>query len=111
MRPRLAQIIQAVEEVYELPPRSLYERTNRGSICQPRQLAIWLARRLTKLSYPEIGIHFRLHHTTIMHADRQADRLIRGNWELRIAGDKELLEAIHRICTTYRWQVLTPEQK
>ncbi len=39
-------------------------------IARPRQLAMYLAKQLTPLSLPDIGIQFGRDHTTIMHAIR-----------------------------------------
>lgn len=39
----------------------------------PRQQAMWLSRKLTKLSYPQIGEKFLRHHTTILSGERRVN--------------------------------------
>jgi chromosomal replication initiator protein len=55
----------------------LLERTRRQSIARPRQIAMYLATRLTHASLPDIGQRFGgFDHTTIMYArDRIAELL------------------------------------
>ena len=46
------------------------------AIVLPRQVAVWLCRRLTTHSMPAIGHHFGgRDHTTILHAARRVDEL------------------------------------
>jgi hypothetical protein len=44
-------------------------------VVRPRQIAIWLATRVTAKSLPQIGAFFDLDHTTVMHARDAIDRL------------------------------------
>lgn len=45
-------------------------------IARPRQLAMYLTRALTDLSYPEIGDAFKRDHTTALHAVQMVEDLI-----------------------------------
>ena len=46
-------------------------------IARPRQIAMYLAKNLTSMSYPEIGKRFgNRDHTTIMHAVRKIEELM-----------------------------------
>ncbi len=58
-------------------------------IARPRQLAMYLAKQLTPLSLPDIGVYFGRDHTTIMHAIKT----IEGQLERdpKMAQDKENL--------------------
>jgi hypothetical protein len=48
------------------------------AVVLPRQVAVWLSRRLTPHSMPEIGHHFAdREHTTVLHAARRIDELRR----------------------------------
>jgi chromosomal replication initiator protein len=43
----------------------------------PRQIAMYLCKRLTRKSYPEIGRQFGgKHHTTVMHSVEKIDQLV-----------------------------------
>ncbi len=64
----------------------LKSRNNARHIVFPRQVAMFLCRRLTDKSLPAIGTHFDKHHTTVIHAirkvaairekDRDLDRIL-----------------------------------
>ncbi|MBF0249934.1 MAG: hypothetical protein HQL35_04810 [Alphaproteobacteria bacterium] len=59
---------------------------------RPRQVAMYLATRLTKHSLPLIGRNFGgRDHTTVIHARDNIERLMVQNWDLR--KDVEYLEA------------------
>ena len=60
------------------------------AIARPRQVAMYLSKKLTTKSLPEIGRKFGgKDHTTVMHAVKRIDELSRNDKEF--AGDVELL--------------------
>ena len=60
------------------------------AIARPRQVAMYLAKKLTTKSLPEIGRKFGgKDHTTVMHAVKRIEELSRADKEF--AGDVELL--------------------
>jgi chromosomal replication initiator protein len=62
-------------------------------IARPRQIAMYLAKNLTSLSYPEIGRRFgNRDHTTIMHAVRKVEELMVSDIEL--SDDVSLLKSV-----------------
>jgi chromosomal replication initiator protein len=62
-------------------------------IARPRQIAMFLAKNLTSLSYPEIGRNFgNRDHTTIMHAVRKIEELMET--DAALADDVSLLKSI-----------------
>jgi chromosomal replication initiator protein len=71
--------VQLVQKVvarhYGMSVQQLLERTRRHAIARPRQIAMYLACRLTQASLPDIGQRFGgFDHTTIMYArDRIAE--------------------------------------
>lgn len=65
--------VQLVQKVvarhYNMTPQQLLERTRRHSVARPRQVAMFLACRMTHASLPDIGQRFGgFDHTTIMYA-------------------------------------------
>ena len=51
-------------------------KSNAKPIAFPRQVAMYLCRKLTDLSYPEIGRLFNdKHHSTVMHSVEKIERL------------------------------------
>ena len=70
-RPRLTvgHIKEEVALHYQIPLPELDGASRKKEITQARQVAIYLARELTELSFPSIGREFGdRDHTTIMHA-------------------------------------------
>jgi len=62
-------IIRTVAEDYGVPIRDLMGKRRTKSIVYPRQVCMYLARRLTSHSLEEIGGYFGgRDHTTVMHA-------------------------------------------
>ena len=63
------------------------------NVARPRQVAMFLAKNLTSLSYPEIGRQFGgRDHTTVMHAVRTIEGLI--NSDQAVAEDVQLLKSL-----------------
>ena len=62
-------------------------------IARPRQVAMYLAKNLTSLSYPEIGRQFGgRDHTTVMHAVKTVENLSKSDG--RLAEDVTLLKSL-----------------
>jgi chromosomal replication initiator protein len=65
----IEQIQKTVAAAYKLTPIQLVSKNNSREIAFPRQIAMYLCKKLTKHSYPEIGRAFGgKHHTTVMHS-------------------------------------------
>jgi len=65
----IEQIQKTVAAAYKLTPMQLVSKSNSREIAFPRQIAMYLCKKLTKHSYPEIGRAFGgKHHTTVMHS-------------------------------------------
>ena len=63
------------------------------NIARPRQVAMFLAKNLTSLSYPDIGRQFGgRDHTTVMHAVKTIETLSKSDGQL--AEDVQLLKSI-----------------
>jgi len=71
------EIIQKfVADFYQLKLGDLKSRNNSKSISAPRQIAMYLCKRLTKASLPEIGRSFGgKHHSTVIHSVRKVEGL------------------------------------
>lgn len=70
-------IQKRVAEVFDLRPSDMTSKKRPASIARPRQIAMYLARRLTKASLQEIGAAFGgRDHGTVLHAcSAVADRI------------------------------------
>lgn len=72
-----AETIQRVTgEHFQIKLLELKSKKRTKNLVAPRQIAMYLCRELTNLSYPEIGKYFGgKDHTTVMHACRQIEML------------------------------------
>ena len=69
-------IQRIVAEHYNISVQALLSRRRTRTLVLPRQIAMALTRRLTPLSYPEIGDHFGgRDHTTVMHGCAKVEAL------------------------------------
>ncbi len=84
-----AEIIKFIARHYGLKVSEIKSRNNSKHIAFPRQVAMYLCKQLTNLSYPDIGKQFNdKHHSTVMHSvkkisllrtqEAEIDRTIQG---------------------------------
>ncbi len=62
------EIQRAVAEHYDLRLTDMSSKRRPRSVAQPRQIAMYLCRRLTKASLPDIANAFGKTHATVVHA-------------------------------------------
>jgi len=87
----ILRIIWLVAAYYNITRAELTSSRRLALFTRPRQVAAYLARRLTERSYPDIGKRLGgRDHTTILHAFRTINRRIQNNPSL--AFDIHLLE-------------------
>ncbi|MBX3358657.1 MAG: chromosomal replication initiator protein DnaA [Phycisphaeraceae bacterium] len=71
---QIQMIINVVTEYYGVKTTDLQSKRRHRSVAQPRQVCMYLARRLTRYSLEEIGGYFGgRDHTTVMHAIKTVD--------------------------------------
>ena len=71
-----SDILKLVAAHYGLRVSDMKAKSNAKPIAFPRQVAMFLCRKLTGLSYPEIGRLFNdKHHSTVMHSVEKIERL------------------------------------
>ena len=67
-----------------------------GSICHPRQIAMYLSRALTDKSFPQIANAYKKKdHTTILHAYRKIKKGLEAGDELLKADVERVERQIH----------------
>ena len=72
--PTAAIITEEVERFYDLPSGSLAGKRRDAKTARARQIACYLMRTMTRLSFPDIGRAVGRHHSTIMYSvDQIAD--------------------------------------
>lgn len=78
----ITNIIEAVTDHYGVKLSDLQSKRRQKSIAHPRQVCMYLARRLTRYSLEEIGGYFGgRDHTTVMHAVRTIEERRDGDPE------------------------------
>jgi chromosomal replication initiator protein len=76
-KPTMERIAWRVSRYYQVPARQLQSRRRYRNILLPRQVSMYLARRLTGLSLEQIGAYFGgRDHSTVLHACRKVEDAI-----------------------------------
>ena len=71
-----ADVIKFVARHYGLKVSEIKSKSNAKQIAFPRQVAMWMCKQLTEMSYPDIGRQFNdKHHSTVMYSVDKIDRL------------------------------------
>jgi chromosomal replication initiator protein len=92
----MERIARTVASHYKLTVDELKSKNNSRSIAVPRQVAMYLCKRLTKHSYPEIGREFGgKHHTTVMHSFEKIEALVNEDRDFH----KTVSELIDSLCS------------
>ena len=72
------RIARIVASHYKLTVEEMKSKNNSRAVAVPRQVAMYLCKRLTTHSYPEIGREFGgKHHTTVMHSFDKIETLVK----------------------------------
>src|SRR6266567_1799113 len=79
-QPSISRVQKTVAAHYRMKTEELTAKSNARRIALPRQVAMYLAKRLTNHSYPEIGRQFGgKHHTTVIHSVVKIEKLINSD--------------------------------
>ncbi len=74
----IERITKKVADHYKLSLEEIKSKNNSRQIAVPRQVAMYLCKRLTKHSFPEIGRAFGgKHHTTVIHSVDKIEHVIK----------------------------------
>ena len=85
------EIQKQVAAHYNIKVSDMHSARRSRAVARPRQVAMFLSKRLTSKSLPEIGRKFGgKDHTTVMHAVKRVEELMAGDNEF--AQDIRLLE-------------------
>lgn len=80
----LEQIIQLVCHYFEIKREDLLGKSRHKRFATPRHVAQYLARKFTKLSYPELGERFGgRDHTSVLHACRRIEEQMQKDENMR----------------------------
>ncbi len=85
-RVTIDEIQKLVSQHFELKPLDLISARRARAVARPRQIAMYLAKRLTTRSLPEIGRKFGgRDHSTVIHAVRRVEQLRDSDREIDAA--------------------------
>ncbi|MDD5555700.1 MAG: chromosomal replication initiator protein DnaA [bacterium] len=95
--------IQArVAEHFGLRLSAILGKGRAGSVAHPRQLAMYLCRKLTGMAYADIGASFSgRDHSTVMHACGSVERLLRSSTDARQTAN-ELAASVREVAPARR---------
>ena len=89
----IEDIQKQVSAYYNIRANDMFSSRRAAAIARPRQIAMFLAKDLTSLSYPAIGRSFGgRDHTTVMHAVKKIETLIAEDGAL--SADIDLLRGL-----------------
>ena len=96
---RLDDIQNAICSVFGLEASALKSNKRTKAVAEPRMLAMWLARKMTRSAWSEIGDYFgRRSHSTVISAHRRVERLLASSDPTPLCGPAgDLQEAIRRV--------------
>lgn len=76
LRPDIVAIQKEVADYFRIKLRDLAGPKRHRAVAHPRMVSMYLARKLTMLSYPEIGAHYGgKDHSTVISAVKKIERL------------------------------------
>lgn len=79
----IAKIQKTVAEYFQVTIDDLKSKNRSSNLAFPRQIAMYLCRKITNESLPKIGTEFGgKDHTTVMHSINKIERQLKNNKEL-----------------------------
>lgn len=64
---KIEEIIKAVSDAYQVPEKDIISKRKTAPVVFARQVAMYIARETTELSYKAIGDSFGKDHTTVLY--------------------------------------------
>ena len=91
--PTMEDIIRVVTQHFGVKLSELQSKKRSNAIAYPRQIAMILARRLTRMSLEDVGSYFGgRDHSTVLHAVRKIERLVEEDPEVRAVMGQMMLD-------------------
>ena len=82
-KPDVDTIIKITGDVMQVKTADIRGDRRQQDIARARQVAMYLTRRITGLSYPAIGLKFGKDHSTVIHAEQRIEQLMGDDADFR----------------------------
>jgi chromosomal replication initiator protein len=74
------EVVRRIAQYYEIPEKSIYEKTRKKEVVKPRQIIMYVLREEFSVSYPSIGEKLGgRDHTTVIHSCEKIKEEIKSN--------------------------------
>ena len=95
----MPDIEKAICDLFGLEPDTLHSKRKGKTVCHPRMLAMWLARKHTRAALSEIGHFFgRRSHSTVISAQKKIEGWMAQGSSLDLHGKScNVEDAIRRV--------------
>ena len=76
----IEEVVRRIAQYYEIPEKSIYEKTRKKEVVKPRQIIMYMLREEFSVSYPSIGEKLGgRDHTTVIHSCEKIKEEIKTN--------------------------------
>ena len=86
---KIEQIINEVARTYDVSEKDIISKRKTAELAKARQIAMYIARETTELSYKPIGEAFGKDHTTVLYAVKKVEAFLKDN-----PHEKEIIDDI-----------------
>ncbi len=86
---KIEQIINEVARTYDVSEKDIISKRKTAELAKARQIAMYIARETTELSYKPIGEAFGKDHTTVLYAVKKVESFLKEN-----PHEKEIIDDI-----------------
>jgi chromosomal replication initiator protein len=74
------EVVRRIAQYYEVPEKSIYEKTRKKEVVKPRQIIMYVLREEFSVSYPSIGEKLGgRDHTTVIHSCEKIKEEMKNN--------------------------------
>lgn len=78
----IQKIVDEVSRTTGISVDDIYSKLQRANITHARKITFYIVRKVTNMSYEDIGAHFNKHHSTVMYNINQIETEIEKNSKL-----------------------------
>jgi chromosomal replication initiator protein len=76
----IEEVVRRIAQYYEIPEKSIYEKTRKKEVVKPRQVIMYVLREEFNVSYPSIGEKLGgRDHTTVIHSCEKIKEEVKTN--------------------------------